>query len=177
MYYFDSNHAFFNQRRHNKKVSSCSGILFLTLLKESLDKGKTMTNSSPQKTPYELLGKEEGIRKLATAFYRVMDELPEAEHIRKMHAESLVDIEEKLFEYLNGWFGGPHLYQEKYGTICLTDPHKPYTISEDARDQWLQCWDEAMTRVGASEETQAMIKMPIFRMADFMVNQRSEACP
>lgn len=131
-----------------------------------------MTSSAAQKTPYELLGKEEGIKNLAKTFYEVMNELPEAEHIRKMHAESLVNIQEKLFEYLNGWFGGPHLYEEKYGTICLTDPHKPYTISEDARDQWLQCWNEAMNRIGASEETQEMIKMPIFRMADFMVNER-----
>lgn len=131
-----------------------------------------MTGTTAQKTPYELLGKEEGIRALAAAFYEVMDELPEAEHIRNMHAKSLTNIQEKLFEYLNGWFGGQHLYQEKYGTICLTDPHKPYTISEDARDQWLHCWDEAMNRIGASAEVQEMIKMPIFRMADFMVNDR-----
>ncbi len=129
-----------------------------------------MTN--PQQTPYKLLGKEEGIKALAEAFYDVMDELPEAEYIRKMHAKSLVDVKQKLFEYLNGWLGGPHLYQEKYGKICLTDPHKPFTISEGARDQWLHCWDVAMDRVGASEEVKEMIKTPIFRMADFMVNKR-----
>ena len=125
-----------------------------------------------QKTPYELIGKEEGIREFANAFYDAMDELPEAEHIRKMHDQSLEDIKEKLFEYLNGWFGGPHLYKDKYGKICLTDPHKPYPISEDARDQWLYCWDKAMDKVGASDELKSMVKDPIFRMADFMVNQR-----
>lgn len=125
-----------------------------------------------QKTPYYLLGEEAGIRALADAFYDAMDDLPEAEHIRKMHAQSLTDIKEKLFEYLSGWLGGPDLYNQKYGTICLTDPHKPFEISEDARDQWLYCWDKAMDTIGAAAETKAMIKDPIFRMADFMVNQR-----
>ncbi|CAA0121058.1 Group 2 truncated hemoglobin YjbI [BD1-7 clade bacterium] len=127
-----------------------------------------------QKTPYELMGKEEGIRAFAAAFYDAMDELPEAEHVRKMHAQSLTDIKEKLFEYLNGWFGGPHLYQEKYGSICLTDPHKPYKISESARDEWLLCWDKALDTVGASDELRTMLKDPIFRMADFMVNDRED---
>lgn len=126
-----------------------------------------------KQAPYYLLGEEAGLRALADAFYDAMDELPEAEHIRKMHAQSLTDIKEKLFEYLSGWLGGPDLYNEKYGTICLTEPHKPFAISEDARDQWLYCWDRAMEKVGASAEVQAMIKDPIFRMADFMVNERA----
>ncbi len=126
-----------------------------------------------QKTPYELLGKEEGIKALANAFYDIMDETIEAETIRNMHAKSMDDIKQKLFEYLNGWLGGPHLYQKKYGKICLTDPHKPYAISNAERDQWLLCFDKALDRVGASEEAKQMIKEPIFRMADFMVNQRT----
>src|SRR5690554_507718 len=105
------------------------------------NKGQSM------KSPYELLGKEEGVRALANALYEAMDELPEAEHIRKMHGESLVDIKEKLFEYLNGWLGGPHLYKEKYGTICLTEPHKRFEIDESARDQWVLCWNKAMEKI------------------------------
>lgn len=104
-----------------------------------------------EQTPYQLLGEEDGIRALATAFYDAMDELPEAEHIRKMHARSLTDVKQKLFEYLCGWLGGSHHYLEKYGTVCLTDPHKPYAITESARDQWLQCWDKALNDVGMWE--------------------------
>lgn len=127
--------------------------------------------AEPQKTPYELLGKEEGIRALANAFYDIMDETTEAETIRRMHAESMDDIKQKLFEYLNGWLGGPHLYKQKYGKICLTDPHKPYAIGNAERDQWLLCFDKALDRVGASPEVKEMVREPIFRMADFMVNK------
>lgn len=125
------------------------------------------------KIPYELLGKEDGIKKLAAAFYDAMDELPEAETIRKMHSQSLVDIKQKLFEYLNGWLGGPHLYQEKYGTICLTAPHAPYSIGEGERDQWVMCWDKAMEVIDASDEVREMVRPAIFQMADFMRNRQS----
>ncbi len=125
-----------------------------------------------EQTPYHLLGGDKGIRALANAFYDAMDDLPEAEHIRKMHARSLTDVKGRLYEYLSGWLGGPHLYFEKYGTVCLTDPHKPYDISESARDQWLYCWDKALDQIGATDELKGMLKEPTFRLADFMVNQR-----
>lgn len=128
-------------------------------------------------TPYQLLGGEEGVRKLAETFYDVMDELPEAETIRKMHGESLVDIKEKLYEYLSGWLGGPHHYFKKYGSICLTKPHKPYAIGPAERDQWLMCMDEALRRIGASEELKAMLKDPMFGIADAIRNTEGSSCP
>lgn len=122
-------------------------------------------------TPYELLGGDEGVKRLAYEFYKAMDELPQAETIRRMHAESLSDVSEKLYQYLSGWLGGPGLYQQKFGTVCLTKPHKPYAIGEAERDQWLLCMDKALERVGASDEVKAMLKEPIGRLADFMRTQ------
>jgi hemoglobin len=128
-------------------------------------------------TPYQLLGGEEGVRKLAETFYDVMDELPEAETIRKMHSKSLTDVKQKLYEYLAGWMGGPkHHYHEKYGTVCLTDPHKPYRIGPVERDQWLLCMDEALRRIGASEEVTKMLKQPMFRLADTVRNSDGQIC-
>ena len=121
-------------------------------------------------TPYELIGKEAGVKALASAFYESMDELEEAASVRKMHADNLEVIQQKLFEYLNGWLGGPHLYQDKYGTICLTEPHQPYPIGEAQRDQWIACWDLALDKVAAGDDFRTMTKEPIARMANFLVN-------
>jgi truncated hemoglobin YjbI len=63
--------------------------------------------------PYELIGKEDGVKNLASAFYESMDELEEAEEVRQMHAKNLDLIKQKLFEYLNGWLGGPHLSKDQ----------------------------------------------------------------
>jgi len=122
-------------------------------------------------SPYQLLGGEEGVRRLCTSFYRIMDELPEAGGIRAMHGESLESIREKLFEYLSGWLGGPMLYHRKYGTICLTKPHQPYAIGAAEREQWLLCMEHALSECGADEELREMLREPFFRVADMMVNR------
>jgi hemoglobin len=121
-------------------------------------------------TPYQILG-EEGVRQLATAFYDAMDQMPQAETVRAMHAKNLDSIKDKLFEYLTGWMGGPPLYSDKYGTVCLTEPHKPYAIGPDERDQWLACMDVALERIAASDELKAMLKAPMFRVADTVRNR------
>lgn len=128
-------------------------------------------NEPSRRTPYQLLGGEEGVRRLAITFYDVMAELPQASEIRRMHAENMDEIKQKLFEYLSGWMGGPRLYLEKYGTVCLTSPHKPYAINASHRDQWLMCMDEALERVGASEEVKAMLKEPMYGIADLIRNR------
>ncbi len=126
--------------------------------------------SSEAHLPYYRLGGEQGIKELCKAFYEVMDTLPEAKDIRAMHGESLSSVENKLFEYLSGWLGGPNLYLEKYGSICLTSPHKPYAINEQARDQWLLCMDKALEKVNADTDTKAMLKQPMYDIANFIKN-------
>ena len=110
-------------------------------------------------TPYQLLG-EQGIRDLCDAFYDIMDTLPEAAGVRAMHAADLSPVKGKLAEYLIGWMGGPPLYA-----------HEAYHIGPEERDQWLLCMDRALERIGASEEVTAMLKLPMFRIADAVRNR------
>ena len=125
--------------------------------------------NAPQ-TPYQILG-EKGIRELASTFYDIMDTLPEAAALRAMHAEDLSPVKEKLAEYLVGWMGGPPLYADKYGTVCMTEPHEPYHIGPEERDQWLLCMDLALERINASDELVEMLKIPLFRIADAVRNR------
>ena len=126
-------------------------------------------SDAPQ-TPYNILG-EEGIRELTNAFYDIMDSLPEAAGLRAMHARDLAPMKEKLAEYLTGWMGGPALYADKYGTVCMTSPHEPYHIGPEERDQWLLCMDLALQQTGASENLVQMLKVPMFRIADAIRNK------
>lgn len=126
-------------------------------------------------SPYQILG-EEGIRNLAREFYQAMDELPEASSIRAMHGHSLEDITDKLGDYLIGWMGGPPVYYEKKGTVCLTDQHKPYRIGPDERDQWLLCFNKALERIDVTDELKEMLHEPIFRVAQAVQN-RDESLP
>jgi len=121
-------------------------------------------------TPYQLLG-EDGIRALVNAFYDIMDTLPEVTDLRAMHARDLAPMKEKLSEYLIGWMGGPPLYADKYGTVCMTEPHEPYHIGPEQRDQWLLCMHKALAQTGASEELVEMLRLPLFRIADTIRNR------
>ncbi|CAH0993356.1 Group 2 truncated hemoglobin YjbI [Sinobacterium norvegicum] len=121
-------------------------------------------------TPYQLLGQEDGIRALANAFYEAMDELEEAQPIRRMHADNLDAIKNSLFMYLTGWLGGPPLYADATSSVCLTTPHKGFSIGEKERDQWLLCMDAALEKINASDEVKAMLKEPMWQLADFIRN-------
>jgi hemoglobin len=125
--------------------------------------------NSPQ-TPYQILG-ETGIKELTSAFYDIMDELPEVSNLRAMHASDLEPMKVKLAQYLTGWMGGPPLYADKYGTVCMTSPHEPYHIGPQERDQWLICMDKALERTGAPDELVQMLKEPLFRIADAIRNK------
>jgi len=126
-------------------------------------------SDTPQ-TPYQILG-EDGIHELTGTFYDIMDTLPEATELRAMHARDLTAMKVKLAEYLTGWMGGPPLYADKYGTVCMTSPHEPYHIGPQERDQWLLCMDKALEQIGASDELVAMLKVPMFRIADAVRNK------
>ena len=124
-----------------------------------------------RETPYQMLGGEAGIRALADAFYDAMDEMESAAEIRAMHQANLDEIKEKLFEYLSGWLGGPRLYVEKYGTVCLSKPHAPFEIGAKERDQWLACMVKALDDVGADDELKTLLDKPFFMIADTVRNQ------
>lgn len=119
-------------------------------------------------TPYELLGGEDGLRKLSDAFYNAMDRLPEAATIRAMHGENLDSIKLRLFEFLSGWLGGPPLFLERHGSVCITSSHSPFAIGPAERDQWLFCMDQALQDISAPEEVRTLLKDPLYRLADFL---------
>ena len=98
----------------------------------------------PTATIYELIGGEAGVRRLTRRFYALMDELPDAKACRDIHPPSLEASEQKFFEYLSGWMGGPPLFTDKYGAPMLRRRHFRAPIGEAERDGWLLCFRQAM---------------------------------
>ena len=93
---------------------------------------------------YQAAGKEVGLRKLCTEFYRYMDTLKEVRVVREMHKEDLDIMVDKLTLFLCGWLGGPRMYAQKYGAIRLPMAHREFRINEEERDQWLLCMYKAI---------------------------------
>jgi hemoglobin len=96
-----------------------------------------------QVSPYAALGGEPMVRALVARFYALMDILPEAAAARAVHPPSLAQAEEKLFEYLTGWLGGPPLYTDKYGHPRLRSRHFVAPIGRAEIEGWLACFHQA----------------------------------
>ena len=130
-----------------------------------------MQATEPQNDHYRRIGGEAKIRELVQRFYQLMDELPEAHRIRKMHHISLKSSEEKLFMFLTGWMGGPQLYVEKFGHPRLRQRHLPFAVGDAERDQWMMCMSQALDDVVEDEALRKELKDAFQKVADFMRNQ------
>ena len=128
-----------------------------------------MSNLEPLSV-YEHLGGAPALHRLVNRFYELMDELPEAYTVRKMHPESLVGSAESLFEFLSGWFGGPPLYSNKKGHPRLRMRHLPYAVGSVERDEWMLCMRTALTEQVEDARLRDALIENFQKMADHMVN-------
>ena len=74
-----------------------------------------------------------------------MDELPEAAACRAIHQASLAESEQRLFEYLSFWLGGPPLFTERHGPPMLRARHEHAPIGNNETVGWLVCFHRAWT--------------------------------
>ena len=129
------------------------------------DKDRIMNSTS-----YDMLGGEAMVRALCANFYALMDSLPEAAACRRVHPPSLVRAEEKLFEYLTGWLGGPPLYTSKYGHPRLRQRHFVAPIGRAEIEGWLLCfhlaWAQCVPPSPLSDEILERINSLAFHMAN-----------
>jgi hemoglobin len=125
----------------------------------------------PIRTHYDMLGGEQGIRQLVNRFYDLMDELPEAWELRKIHQQDLHSARDKLFKFLSGWLGGPGLYEAEYGHPRLRARHMPFPVDVQMRDQWLMCMNMALDEQVGDDLLKMQLKSSFANVADHMRNR------
>lgn len=127
-----------------------------------------------EKTPYEMIGGEVGVRRLVERFYDIMDTNPAAAKVRAMHAADLAPMRKTLFEYLSGAFGGPPLYMSRPDAKCIMSAHAHLAIGAAERDQWMMCMRGAIESMDFPAATRRLFEEGFFRMADAMINVKQE---
>lgn len=115
---------------------------------------------------FNAAGGEAGIGKLVDRFYGFMDELPEAESVRRMHPKDLTLAREKLSLFLCGWLGGPMLYQKKYGTLRIPVFHSKFKIGLAERDAWLLCMRRALAEQPFADDFKTYLIEQLFVPAE-----------
>ncbi|MGK7862842.1 group II truncated hemoglobin [Falsiroseomonas sp. E2-1-a4] len=107
-------------------------------------------------TPRDRIGGEAGIRHFTRRFHALMDTLPEAGACRAVHPPNLANAEQRLFEYLSGWLGGPSLYIQRHGRPMLRRRHLRAPIGAEEVRGWLLCfhraWDEQVKDPALSQD-------------------------
>ncbi|MGI2106083.1 group II truncated hemoglobin [Shewanella frigidimarina] len=124
-----------------------------------------------QSNAYDLIGGDKVIRAIAHDFYQQMQTRPETQTLLAIHRSPMQESEQKLYEYLSGWLGGPQLYQQKHGHPALRARHMPFAIDESMRDQWLICMRAAIQNNIKKPEHQQVIIQAISALADNMRNR------
>jgi len=126
---------------------------------------------------YEAMG-EANITRMIHAFYARLARSEIASMFPKgdralAHA---ADKSAALFVFL---FGGPHLYQQRYGRPMLRARHLPFIIDEEARQEWLGCFretlDEAPDAYGMPREHTDAVWGFVRDLSAWMVNTKDDA--
>jgi hemoglobin len=143
--------------------------------KHTEENSQDAADAAEEPSIYTQIGGEAAVRALVKRFYQLMDTLPAAQDIRRMHAADLGPIEEKLVLYLTGWLGGPQLYIEKYGHPMLRARHLPFPIGSSEIKQWLLCMRQALHETIADPGARAHIDSALTGLALHMRNRRDDA--
>jgi hemoglobin len=114
---------------------------------------------------YELLGGAGTVRQLAERFYQLMDELPEAVQLRRLHPQQLDGCADRLFEFLCGWLGGPALCS------AAARPLQPCRIGAIECHEWLLCMRLALAELVADAELRAALLQALSRMTEELISQ------
>lgn len=124
---------------------------------------------------YQAAGGIEGLRRLVADFYQLMNHLPEAAELRRLHPANLEQSMDKLACFLSGWLGGPKLFAEQYGTIAIPAFHAQWPIGADLSEAWLNCMEQAIARQGYAadfaEYLLAQLRVPAGRIVQASRNR------
>ncbi|TAA41118.1 group II truncated hemoglobin [Corallincola spongiicola] len=131
----------------------------------------TRTHPTPEQSPYQLMGGEIAVKRLANRFYDIMETAPEAAELLAIHPMPLDSIRERFFEFLSGWLGGPGLFEEKYGHPRLRARHLPFKIDKQMRDQWMFCMGKALDIEIDTPLLREQLRLSFASLADHMRNQ------
>lgn len=126
--------------------------------------------AAPPNRHFERLGGRDAVVRLVEAFYRAMDQRPDAATIRAMHEVDLRPTQALLVRYLSEWMGGPKDYSAQRGAPMLRRRHQPFDIDNSARDAWMACMRQAMDECGVEAGLRAELDAAFWKIADFIRN-------
>lgn len=117
------------------------------------------------------MGGEQGIRKLANAFYDEMETNTHLKELLEIHKQPLDQVREKFFKYLSGWLGGPPLYEQEYGHPRLRARHLHVAVTQKQASLWMLCMNNAVDKCVEHPALKQHLQQVFSQLAQHMINQ------
>ncbi len=116
---------------------------------------------------YDRVGPE-ALARLIRRFYTLVPQHPD---LAPIFPTDLTLTAEKQLAFLTGFFGGPPLYQQRFGHPRLRARHLPFEITPRRARAWLACMNAALRDTPEIPEAEAReIYAALARVAVHMVN-------
>ncbi len=132
-----------------------------------------MTPFDERHTPYEALGGQEVVERIARRFYDAMEASePALAATHRLDAEGRItaDTRAHFGRFLAFWLGGPEDYLRERGHPRLRMRHAHVAIDAALRDAWLRCMARALDEEGVSGDVRAFLDGRFAHVADFLRN-------
>lgn len=133
-----------------------------------------MTNLSPERTPYDVLGHDVAVG-IATRFYDHMDAREPAlvaiHRVDESGKRVALDVRERFTSFLVQWLGGPTDYSKEHGHPRLRMRHAHVEVDTAMRDAWLRCMNAALDHPSVDPEVRAFLERRFAEVADFLRNK------
>lgn len=122
---------------------------------------------------YDLIGGEEGIKKLVNMFYDIVETNPEGHKLHLLHlrGNGIAHSRVEQFNFLSGFLGGPKLYVEKHGHSNVRSMHEHVEINSEAKEIWLKCMSMAIDNVGIAPTIKDKLMSNFTVIAERLVNR------
>ena len=120
----------------------------------------------------EEIGGEEALRGLVETFYDLVETLPEAETLRRLHGRGhgIAHARAEQFDFMSGFLGGRPYYRERHGHMDVRLIHAHVPIRAADAEIWLSCMDMALARQGLSGAAVDKMRAVLRRVALMLVN-------
>ena len=124
-------------------------------------------------TLIDRIGGEDGLRRLINRFYDLMETLPEARDLHRLHfrGHGLDHTREAQVEFMSGFMGGRAYYRERHGHMDLREIHAHVPIRVPDAETWLAVWDQALRDCGHTGPDFATLRRTVRRVALMLVNE------
>ena len=93
----------------------------------------------PSSEIYGMMG-EDNIFKMMEDFYRELEQ----SSVRHLFPEDMVEASKRSACFFVNLMGGPPLYHKRYGPPRMRARHMPFSIDKQARQVWLQCFEQTL---------------------------------